>query len=71
LTVADIEALLPGLERYVEHFKHIFAGLDQHAWVHRYLHGLLATVPRKSCEPIALALGVSVRQMQAFIAESS
>ena len=71
LTVTDIEALLPGLETYVEHFKRTFARLDQHAWATRYLQGLLDTLPRKSCEPIALALGVSVRGLQAFIAEST
>jgi SRSO17 transposase len=59
------------LERYAEHFLLTFARRDQFAWATRYLQGLLATLPRKSCEPIALALGVSVRQMQAFIAESS
>ena len=71
LTVADIQALLPDLHRYVEHFKHSFTRADQHAWATRYLQGLLDTLPRKSCEPIALALGLSVRQMQAFIAESA
>lgn len=70
LTVSDIEALLPALESYVEHFKRTFVRLDQHAWAFRYLQGLLDTLPRKSCEPIALALGVSVRGLQAFIAES-
>lgn len=71
LTVTDIEALLPSLESYLEHFKPAFARADQHLWATRYLHGLLDTLPRKSCEPIALALGLSVRQMQAFIAESA
>jgi len=71
LTVSDIEALLPALEKYGEHFKRTFARLDQYAWAVRYLQGLLDTLPRKSCEPIALALGVSVRGLQAFIAESS
>jgi SRSO17 transposase len=71
LTLTDVEALLPALERYVEYFKRTFARLDQHAWATRYLQGLLDTLPRKSCEPIALALGVSVRGLQAFIAESS
>ena len=71
LTATDIEALLPALQRYVEHFKHTFARGDQHAWAYRYLQGLLDTLPRKSCEPIALALGLSVRQMQAFITEST
>ena len=71
LTVTDVEALLPALESYVEQFKPTFARLDQHAWAHRYLQGLLDSLPRKSCEPIALALGVSVRGLQAFIAEST
>lgn len=71
LTVTDIEALLPSLESYVERFKHAFARADQYVWATRYLQGLLDTLPRKSCEPIALALGLSVRQMQAFIAESA
>ncbi len=71
LTVMDVEALLPALEDYVEQFKTTFVRSDQHAWAHRYLQGLLVSLPRKSCEPIALALGVSVRAMQAFIAEST
>ncbi len=71
LTVMDVQAVLPALEDYVERFKTTFARSDQHAWAHRYLHGLLTTLPRKSCEPIALALGVSVRGMQAFLAEST
>lgn len=71
LTVIDIQALMPALEQYVEHFKRTFARLDQHAWATRYIQGLLDTLPRKSCEPIALALGVSVRSLQAFIAESN
>src|SRR5205085_1579366 len=71
LTVPDVEALLPALEDYLERFKTSFARSDQLAWAQHYLHGLLATLPRKSCEPMALALGVSVRQMQAFLAEST
>lgn len=70
LTVIDIEGLLPALEGYVEQFATAFARSDQHSWAHRYLQGLLDTLPRKSCEPMALALGVSVRGMQSFIAES-
>jgi hypothetical protein len=70
LTVMDVEALLPALEGYVQQFASTFARSDQLAWTHRYLQGLLDTLPRKSCEPMALALGVSVRGMQSFIAES-
>jgi SRSO17 transposase len=71
LTVMDVEALLPALEDYVAQFKTSFVRSDQLAWAHRYLQGLLTTLPRKSCEPIALALGVSVRGLQAFLAQSA
>lgn len=71
LTVMDVEALLPALEDYIARFTCSFARSDQLAWAQRYLYGLLATLPRKSCEPMALALGVSVRGMQAFLAEST
>ena len=71
LTVTDVEALLPALDDYVEQFAPAFARSDQHAWARRYVHGLLLPLPRKSCEPIALALDVSVRRLQSFISESS
>jgi len=35
-----------------------------------YLQGLLGDAPRKSVEPIALALGVNVRDLQHFIGQS-
>lgn len=71
LTVTDVEGLLPALKNYLERFKTCFTRSDQHAWAHRYLQGLLDCLSRKSCEPIALALGVSIRALQAFIAEST
>ena len=71
LTVMDVQALLPALQDYLAQFKTSFARADQHAWATRYLQGLLTTLPRKSCEPIALALGVSVRALQAFLTEST
>ena len=63
LTVADIETLRPLLDDYVAQFAPAFARSDQHVWARRYLHGLLLPLPRKSCEPIALALDVSVRRL--------
>ena len=70
LTVQDVEALLPALAGYVEQFAGAFARSDQHTWAHRYLQGLLSILPRKSIEPMALALGFSIRGMQAFVGES-
>ena len=71
LTVHDVEALLPAMQGYLEQFATAFARSDQHSWAHRYLQGLVSILPRKSCEPIALALGVSVRGLQSFIGEST
>jgi len=70
LTVQDVETLRPELAAYVDQFATCFARTDQHTWAHRYLQGLLSVLPRKSCEPMALALGVPIRGMQAFIGES-
>jgi SRSO17 transposase len=71
LTVHDVEMLLPAMEGYLEPFVSAFARIDQHAWAYRYLQGLVCILPRKSCEPIALALGVPVRGLQSFIGEST
>src|SRR5215207_560840 len=71
LTVHDVETLLPAMEGYLEQLVSAFARSDQHAWAYRYLQGLVCILPRKSCEPIALALGVPVRGLQSFIGEST
>jgi SRSO17 transposase len=71
LTIHDVEMLLPALEGYLEPFVSAFARSDQHAWAYHYLQGLICILPRKSCEPIALALGVPVRGLQSFIGEST
>ena len=68
-TPADVEALLPALDAYSDSFAPAFARADQLAWARRYTRGLLLPLPRKSCEPIALALDVSVRRLQSFISE--
>ena len=70
LTVQDVETLRPELAAYVDQFAACFARADQHTWAHRYLQGLLSVLPRKSIEPMALALGLPIRGMQAFIGES-
>jgi hypothetical protein len=63
--VQDVETLRLELAAYVDQFAACFARADQHAWAYCYLQGLLSVLPRKSCEPMALALGVPIRGMQA------
>src|SRR5690606_2529415 len=70
LTEQDVQALRPQLAAFVDQFKACFARADQHAWAHAYLQGLLSDLPRKSIEPIALAFGLSIRSLQAFIGNS-
>jgi DDE superfamily endonuclease len=70
LSPRDVEALSMHLETYATQFLHTFARADQAQWAYRYLRGLLSDLPRKSIEPIALAFGLKIRAMQAFISES-
>jgi SRSO17 transposase len=70
LTEQDVESLHPQLAAFVDLFAACFARADQRAWAHAYLQGLLSDLPRKSIEPIALAFGLSIRALQAFIGES-
>ena len=51
LTPADVEALLPALDAYIDSCAPAFARADQLAWARRYIRGLLLPLPRKSaCE---------------------
>lgn len=70
LTEQDVESLRPQLAAFVGLFAACFARADQRAWAHAYLQGLLSDLPRKSIEPIALAFGLPIRALQAFIGES-
>jgi SRSO17 transposase len=70
LAPRDVEALVPDLATYADHFLPDFTRKDQAPWAHRYLQGLLSDTRRKSIEPMALAQGFPIRSMQAFIAES-
>jgi SRSO17 transposase len=57
--VAYTDAFLPDLSRK-----------DQAPWAYRYLQGLVSDHPRKSIEPIALALAFPIHTLQAFIGTS-
>jgi len=70
LSPRDVEGLVDKLKTYHSLFKRAFRRSEQADWAEVYLHGLLGNQPRKSVEPIALSLGVNVRDLQHFIGQS-
>ena len=73
LSIQDIELLVEELRAYHAIYSPLFQRREQRQAAHTYLQGLLATVPRKSIEPMVLALDgaapKAVRAMQSFISE--
>jgi SRSO17 transposase len=73
LAIQDIEHLVEELHAYHAIYSPLFQRREQREAAHSYLQGLLATLPRKSIEPMVLAVdGVApkaVRAMQSFISE--
>ena len=75
LSVQDIEHLVEELHAYHAIYSPLLQRREQREAAHTYLQGLLAPLPRKSIEPMVLAVdGVAptaVRAMQAFISEGT
>src|SRR5882672_8668343 len=75
LSVQDIEHLVEELRTYHAIYSPLLQRREQREAAHTYLQGLLAPLPRKSIEPMVLAVeGVAptaVRAMQAFISEGT
>jgi SRSO17 transposase len=73
LAPQDIAHLVEELRTYHAIYSPLFQRREQREAAHTYLQGLLASLPRKSIEPMVLAVdGVApkaVRAMQAFISE--
>jgi len=73
LTSQDIAALLDDLRTYHAIYSPLFQRREQRTWAANYLQGLLLEIPRKSIEPMILALGgadaKAVRAMQQFISD--
>lgn len=70
LSPRDVAGLIDKLKTYHTVFRSAFRRPEQSAWAEVYLQGLLGDQPRKSIEPIALSLGVNVRDLQHFIGQS-
>src|SRR5256712_7777064 len=75
LALHDIEHLVEELRAYHAIYSPLFQRREQREAAHTYLQGLLAPLPRKSIEPMVLAVeGVAptaVRALQAFISEGT
>jgi len=73
VAIQDIELLVEELRAYHAIYSPLFQRREQRQAAHTSLQGLLATLPRKSIEPMVLAVdGVApkaVRAMQSFISE--
>lgn len=67
MTYEQIASLQPALVRWIASFGDCFHRHQTFGHFQTYLLGLLADVPRKSVEPIALAMGVAVRTLQEFL----
>jgi len=71
LTPQEVAGLAAELHAYHALYAPLFQRREQREWAERYLHGLLSALPRKSVEPMVLALiGAdrdAVRGMQRFI----
>jgi len=75
LTPQDIDGLLNELSSYHAIFSPLFKRPEQREWSQTYLHGLLLELPRKSIEPMILALRGAdrnaIRAMQQFLSEGA
>src|SRR5258708_6013901 len=68
LTTAEVTGLAEALRAYHAEFAPCFRRAEQRHWALKYLEGQLSPIPRKSVEPMALAVeGGNVQAMQQFI----
>ena len=75
LAPRDVKGLMAELETYHALFSPLFYRTEQRYWAKQYLHGQLLDIPRKSIEPMVMALAgpqpAAVRAMQQFISEGA
>jgi SRSO17 transposase len=71
----DLDRLVEALRDYHAIYSPLFQRREQREWAEKYLHGLLLEMPRKSIEPMVLALDgaqpKAVRAMQLFLSEGA
>lgn len=67
---ADLEALLPALERFHARFARFFRRSEGRAFGRKYLIGLALPIERKNVENIAEQVGAPPRKLQEFLSDS-
>ena len=67
MTQQEIAALGPAFAAELRGYRHCFKQDRTAGHFDTYCRGLLADLPRKSVEPIALAAGTAVRTLQEFL----
>jgi hypothetical protein len=70
LTPRDVKQFVKELTAYDGRFKAAFRRPEQFQRAAIYLRGLLGDAPRTTIEPMALALGENVRNLQHFIGQN-
>jgi SRSO17 transposase len=75
LAPQDLTQLVEELHEYHRIYSPLFQRREQREGAEKYLHGLLLDIPRKSIEPMVLALDGAdpnaVRALQLFISEGA
>ncbi len=70
MTAQQIRALAPRLSEYLDEFSDCFLTFDTRHHLKQYVQGQVSNLPRKSVEPIALAMDVAPRTLQEFLSWS-
>src|SRR5450432_4495525 len=70
MTVQQIRSLWPALVAFLGEFADCFIDADTRYHLTEYVKGQLSDLPRKSVEPIALAMDVPPRTLQEFLSLS-
>ena len=67
MTEADLDALGPALDAFLQPYLFCCGYTQSFGHLHTYCRGLLSDLKRKSAEPMALAAGCAVRTLQEFL----
>lgn len=70
MTVQQIRALGPALGEFLDEFSDCFIDFETFGHLRHYVKGQLSDLPRKSVEPMALAMDVPPRTLQEFLSLS-